>query len=1016
MKRFVVLLLAIASVVTDTSGQSVPPDRYQALRWRMIGPFRAGRTVGVAGIPDQPNVFFVGVNNGGVWKTDDFGRTWNPVFDGQPTGSVGDLAVAASDPNVIYVGTGEGLHRPDLAVGDGMFKSVDGGKKWSFVGLEDAQQIASIAVHPENPDIVYAGVLGHPYGPNEMRGVYKTVDGGTTWERQLFLDENTGAFQVMLDPSDSEIIYADMWSHREGPWENAAWSGAGSGLFKSVDGGRNWKRLTEGLPTAEDGLGRIGFDISASDPSILFSVVTAREGAGVYRSNDAGEHWTLVSQDRRTYGRGNDFGEIRIHPNDPDLLYVGNVASYRSSDGGKTWTSLKGAPGGDDYHRIWINPKHPEIMLFAADQGATITVNGGRTWSSWYNQPTSQLYHVSTDNAYPYNVYGGQQESGAIMISSRGDGGQITFREFRGVGAEEYAYVAPDPQDPDIVYGGRVVKFNKKTGQSQSVAPEALRSGKYRIIRTMPLLFSPANPGALYFATNVLFRTTTGGQSWKIISPDLSNPRPGVPHSIGSFRTPEMNNMARRGVIYALGLSGLDEAVIWAGTDDGLVHRTSDSGETWTDITPPTLRAWDKISQIDAGHFDVLTAFVAINAIRRDDMRPHIQRTLDGGKTWTEIVTGLPENGPVNVVREDPIQPGLLYAGTERSVYFSIDNGDHWQALTLNLPASSMRDLVVHDDDIVVGTHGRSIWILDNVSPLRQIAAALDAERAVLFAPQRATRVRDNMFSDTPLPPEEPGGENPPDGAIIDYYLPVPARKLTIDIVDGRGELVRRIDGNQRVVAPDTTLLAHPTYWIRPAQEPGLEAGHQRYVWDLRYAPPPEAERSYPIAAVVHRTPAEPRGPWVLPGDYTIRMTVDGSVSTQPLTIDMDPRVEAGGDVIEDQFETAMRCYVGYHRALIGRKQIAVLIAEKNWTADDARIRRAQAISGSGKPRNPDIAYSAIYEAAPGRETLAGLQSKFLYLMNVVDSADTAPTDQARAAIEKLEGELKRLLISIKDL
>ncbi len=478
-----------------------------------------------------------------------------------------------------------------------------------------------------------------------------------------------------------------------------------------------------GVP-AQPNLFYIGVGIAPSNPKRMYATVDARANGGIYRSDDAGESWTIVSNDRRLWGRGSDFAEVRVHPKNPDVVFIGNIASYRSNDGGKTWTSLKGAPGGDDYHRIWINPLQPEIMLFATDQGATITVNGGRTWSSWYNQPTAQLYHVITDNQFPYWVYGGQQESGAIGIASRGNGGQISFRDWMGVGADEYAYVAPDPLNADIVYGGRVTRFNKKTGQTQSVAPEALRSGKYRMLRTMPLLFHPADPTMLLFATNVLWKTNNSGEQWQIISPDLSREQPEVPESIGDFRTPPLASMPRRGVIYAVAPSPREINTIWAGTDDGLVHITRDGGTIWKNVTPPELRAWDKVSQIDAGHFGTQTAYLAINAIRRDDMRPYIYRTHDGGATWRRIVDGLPEMGPVNVVREDTQQRGLLFAGTERAVYFSADDGENWQSLRMNMPASSIRDLVIHENDLVIGTHGRSIWILDNFAPLREMAKA----------------------------------------------------------------------------------------------------------------------------------------------------------------------------------------------------------------------------------------------------------------------------------------------------
>ncbi|MCA6415703.1 MAG: glycoside hydrolase, partial [Cytophagales bacterium] len=698
MVRVIPFLLLLSLGAT---AQSVPSNYYQDLHYRLIGPFRAGRTVGAVGIPTQPNVFYMGVNNGGVWKTDDFGRTWKPIFDKESTGSVGDIAVSPSQPNVVYVGSGEGLHRPDLATGDGMFKSMDGGKTWKHIGLNDAQQIGRVVVHPTNPEIVFAAVLGHPYGANEMRGVFRTKDGGASWERVLYINHNTGAIQVEFDPTNPEILFADLWEHREGPWENASFSGTNSGLHKSTDGGTTWRKLTVGLPTAAQGLGRIGFGISNSNPKRMFATVDAREQGGVYRSDDAGESWKLVSTERRVWGRGSDFAEIRVHPKNPDVVYAANTASYRSTDGGITWTSFKGAPGGDDYHRIWINPLQPDIMIFAADQGATITVNGGKTWSSWYNQPTAQLYHVSTDNQFPYWVYGGQQESGAIGTASRGNGGQISFRDWMGAGADEYAYVAPDPKNPDIIYGGRVTRFNKKTGQTQNVAPEALRSGQYRMLRTLPLLFHPADPTMLLFATNVLWKTHSGGDQWEIISPDLTRKQPEVPASIGDFRTESLSTMKQRAVIYSVSGSPLVKNIIWAGTDDGLAHVTLDGGKNWKDVTPSSLTSWDKISQFDASHFDTKTAFFSVNAFRKDDLRTPIYKTNDGGTTWKEIVNGIPANGSVNVVREDPKQKGLLFAGTEREVFFSIDEGENWQSLRKNMPATSIRDLVIHEDDLV---------------------------------------------------------------------------------------------------------------------------------------------------------------------------------------------------------------------------------------------------------------------------------------------------------------------------
>ncbi len=982
------LILSVSSL----SAQQIPSSAYQHLDYRMIGPFRASRTVGGVGIPTQPNVFFMGVNNGGVWKTDDYGRTWNPIFDDAPTGSVGDIAVAPSNPDVIYVGSGEGLHRPDLGVGDGIFKSINGGKTWEHIGLKDVQQVGRLIVHPTNPDIVIVAGLGHPYGANEQRGVFKTMDGGKTWKKVLYINKNTGAIQVEFDPNNPDILFADMWEHQEGPWENAKFSGPNSGLYKSTDGGENWRKITKGLPGAKEGLGRIGVGIAPSNSNIMFATVDARQNGGIYKSTDAGESWSLVDDNRRLWGRGSDFAEVKIHPKDPDRIYVANVASYTSADGGKTWSSLKGAPGGDDYHRIWINPINPDIMLFVADQGAVVTVNAGRTWSSWYNQPTTQLYHVSTDNDYPYMVYGGQQESGAIGIASRGDGGQISFREFMGVGADEYAYVAPDPKDPNIIYGGRVMRFDKKTGQAQNITPEAVRSGDYRFVRTMPLLFHPADDNMLLFATNVLWKTMNEGQSWEIISPDLTYEQPEVPSSVGHYKTKAMETMARRGVIYAVGPSPLDVQTIWAGTDDGRVHITKNGGGDWTEVTPPAMSTWDKVSQIDAGHFDEGTAYIAINAIRKDDMTPYVYRTHDNGKTWKLITNGMNPNGSVNVVREDPKQKGLLYAGTEREVYFSVDDGDNWQSLRNNMPATSIRDLVIHEDDLVVGTHGRSAWILDNIAPLREVAKS-KAGGAYLYKPSLTTRVRDNMFHDTPLPPEEPTGENPPDGAILDYQLNVNARLVKLEVLHSDGSVIRTYTSNDAPEKIDTTTQRHPTYWMRPEQKVGITKGHHRFIWDLKHEPPRGANREFSIAAVYKNTPSGPFGPLVNPGTYRVRLTVDGKASEKPLTIRMDPRVKMTDQALNRQRDLSMASYNAYHEL----QDIVEAIDAK-----EKPSKEMLALRGNGNARDQDAMYGSIRVTPMDQESLVSLQNKFIYMLNVLQAADVMPTTQTQKGVSHL--------------
>ena len=1000
------LLLGICLSAATLPAQPVAASQYQGLRYRMIGPFRAGRTVGAVGVPTQPNVFYIGVNNGGIWKTDDYGRTWNPIFDQAPTGSIGDVAVSPSHPNILYAGTGEGLHRPDLSVGDGIYRSPDGGLTWTHVGLRDVQQVGRIIVHPSKPDEVFVAGLGHPYGPNAERGVFRTRDGGKIWEKVLYINENTGSIQVEYDPNNPQVLFTSLWEHREGPWENAGFSGPNSGLFKSTDGGTTWRRITTGLPGAEQGLGRIGICFAPSNSKRMYATVDARTNGGIYRSEDGGESWALISTDRRTWGRGSDFAEIKAHPKNPDVVFIANVAAYKSTDGGKSWVCIKGAPGGDDYHRIWINPLQPDIMLYAADQGAVVTVNGGKTWSSWYNQPTAQLYHVSTDNQFPYHVYGGQQESGAIGVSSRGNGGQISFRDWMGVGADEYAYIAPDPLNPDIIYGGRVLKFNKKTGQTQNVAPEAVRSGKYRVLRTLPLLFHPADPKMLLFATNVLWKTTNGGHDWQIISPDLTREQPEVPESIGTFRTPELEKMPRRGVIYSVGPSHLDARMIWAGTDDGLVHVTRDGGATWSNVTPPTLRAWDKVSQIDAGHFNPQTAYVAINAFRRDDLRPHIYRTHDGGKTWKHIAKGI-ANDPVNVVREDPKQPGLLFAGTEREVFFSADDGENWQSLRLNMPASSIRDLVIHDNDLVIGTHGRSIWILDNIAPLREIAKAAALKQAFLFQPAPAVRVRWNMFSDTPLPPEEPTGQNPPDGAAIDYKLELAAKTLTLEILDSAGNTVRKFSSTDRPEEFDTSAMQYPTYWFRPQQALGTTAGHHRLVWDLRHTPPPGTERSYAIAAVLHNTPPGPDGPFVHPGKYTVRLNADGAVLQRQIDVTLDPRVQISAEDLQLQTDYSMACYKGYLRLQTLRDSIDAQL-KQNLVNQELRDR-LNTLRGTGKPSGGDILYGSIYDTPAERENIVALQEKFLYLLHLLQTADMRPTPQAMEGVQKLYESLGTL-------
>ncbi|HTV92294.1 MAG TPA: glycoside hydrolase [Verrucomicrobiae bacterium] len=883
---------------------SVPGAQYAGLQWRFIGPLRGGRTKAVAGVPSAPNRFYIAAVNGGIWRTDDAGRTWTPIFDDAPTGSIGSLAVAGSDPNVIYAGSGEGLQRPDLSVGNGMYKSTDGGHSWQHLGLRDGQQIPQIAVDPTNPDRLFVAVLGHPYGPNPERGIYRSLDGGTTFTRVLYHDDNTGAYNVQIDPSNPQVVYATLWAARQAPWEiGDSFERPGSGIFKSTDGGDHWTRLQGGLPAA---MGRAEIAVAPSNTQIVYTYVDGfgDSGGAVFRSDDGGEHFTMMSDDQNTIGeRGDDLVAIAVDPKDPQTVYVTDTSTYRSTDGGKHFTAIKGAPGGDDYQNIWINPNDPGIIALVSDQGATISVDHGATWSSWYNQPTAQMYHVNTDDRFPYWVCGGQQESGSACVISRGDWGEITERDWHTAGAEEYGYVVPDPLHPGVTYGGKVEKYDERTTQAQEVSPHPLRPKGYRVVRTQPIAFDHFDRSLMYFGANQLYVTRDGGMSWHTISPDLSRPHPAIPGVIAAFESNDPQKGAHRGVIYALAPSYRHAGTIWAGTDDGLVWITRDGGAHWRNVTPPALTPWSKISIIDASRFDDNTAYIAVNRFRLDDLRPWIYRTHDGGAHWTKITDGLPADEPVNAVRADPMVPGLLYAGTEGNVYLSFDDGAHWQSLQLNLPHTSMRDLDVHGNDLVVATHGRGFWILDDIEPLRELARTSGWSGPHLFAPTVTYRVRRNTNTDTPLPPEEPHGMNPPDGAIFYYTLPAPAAHVAIAVYDANGALVRRYSSDD--VAPPPIEFDKPTYWEQPFVRPATDAGMHRFVWDLHEPAPQALHYDLPISANDQDTPRVPQGALVVPGHYTVRLTVDGVTRSAALTLLMDPRIRISQAALVRQYRMA---------------------------------------------------------------------------------------------------------------
>ncbi|MGB8476832.1 MAG: hypothetical protein WCE61_22355 [Candidatus Acidiferrum sp.] len=924
MKRLSMFALAAATILpgaTATKAQQYPESTYQEMRWRMIGPLRGGRTRAACGVPSEPNVFYVGAVNGGVWKTDDYARTWKPIFDAEPTQSIGAIAVALSDPNVIYVSSGEGLARPDLAVGDGIYKSTDAGKTWTHLaGLRDSQGIPALAVDPHDANRVFAAVLGHPYGPNAERGIYLSTDGGENWEKVLAKGENIGGSDVEIDPANPEIVYAAMWELRLGPWEDAnEYQGTGGGIFKSTDGGKTWKALTNGLPK---GVIQANLTIAPSQTSRLFASVASARGetgmgsvVGIYRSDDGGENWEHITTDPRPSGRigGGDLPMPKVDPKNPDILYSTSTVTMKSTDGGKTWMSFRGAPGGDDYQNMWINPNDPNTILLVGDQGALVTVNGGKTWSTWYNQPTAQMYHVATSNSFPYLVCGGQQESGSACVSSRGNDGAITFRDWHPVGIIEYGYAAPDPLNPDIVYGaGRreVSKFWIKTGQVQDVTPAPAGGAKYRADRTQPILFSPIDPHVLYTTMNYLFKTTDGGHTWQTISPDLGREHNAVPASLGTTAAKDPNAEKERGVIYSLAPSFKSLNTIWAGTDDGLIWTTRDGGAHWKNISPPELTPWSKVTQIAASHFDDETAYASVNRSRIDDQRPYIYRTHDGGKSWKLITNGLPDDSAVDTVREDSVRKGLLFAGTETSVWVTFDDGDHWQSLELNLPHSSMRDLWIHDNDLIVATHGRSFWVLDDITPLRQISETMEKAGAFLFKPGAAYRVMRDTYTDTPLPPDEPTAKNPPDGAIVDYFLGQAAEgPVTLEILDAQSKVVRRYASTDKPDLTEKELESQliPPYWVRMPKILSTAAGMHRWVWDLHYTTPLSTRFGYPISAVPGDTPRVPQGPVALPGQYTVRLTVNGHTYNEPLVVKMDPRVKTPRAGLVEMFQLEKR-------------------------------------------------------------------------------------------------------------
>jgi photosystem II stability/assembly factor-like uncharacterized protein len=933
--RPIVFLLAAACA------QAASPDLFNALRWRNIGPFRGGRVVSVSGVAGNTATFYFGSVGGGVWKTTNAGVTWSPIFDGQPIASIGAIGVAPSNPNVLYVGTGETDIRSQIGFGDGVYKSTDGGKTWTNTGLPDTRAIGRILVDPRNPDRVFVAALGHQYGPNAERGVFRSTDGGRTWSKVLFTNAETGAVDLAWDPADTRIIYATMWNAHRPPWSQyAPIEGPGSGLWKTTDGGDHWSQVTgNGLPAS---LWRRSGVAVATGGRRVYVLIDAQSGGGLYRSDDAGATWRLAGREQRVLSRAWYFGYITVDPKNSDIVYAPNVALYRSTDGGATFTVLKGAPGGDDYHALWVDPTEPRRMILGSDQGTNISIDGGATWSSWYNQPTAQLYHITADNRFPYTLYASQQDSGTVAVPSRTNHGKIDARDWFSVGGGEAGYIAVDPKDNDILYvgdtAGALTRFDRRTGEGQNITPWPARSGgpmasialqKYRYPWTPPLVFSPIEPDALYFAAQVLLKTTDGGLHWSEISPDLTGDTRKDRAAAAVPATPENAIALGYGVIYAVAPSPLKGGLIWAGSDTGLLHVTSDGGAHWSNVTPPGLAPWSRVTSIEASHFDPAEVWVTVDRHRMEDYRPYIYRTRDGGKSWTLVANGLAAPAYVNAVREDPTRRGLLYAATELGAAVSFDDGDRWQPLQLNLPAVSVRDLLVKGDDLAIATHGRGFWILDDISALRQVPDV--SGETYLYKPAPAIRLNPLAFFGTPFPPEEPQAPNPPSGAIVDYWLKTASREVQLQITDAAGKVVRRFNSLEAVGAPTGRRQeAIADLWIVPPVRLTANAGMNRFTWDLKNAD----------------------GVFVVPGRYELALVVDGKAARQPLVVQPDPRSKRNMADLTKQYDFSMRCVAGIVQAnTAGNTQAAAL------------LRTALSVAQSADRTPPASAYQLYDEA-----------------------------------------------------
>jgi photosystem II stability/assembly factor-like uncharacterized protein len=890
---------------------------FAGMKYRLIGPYRGGRATGVSGVAQQPNVYYFGSASGGLWKTTDSGVTWNPLWDHFPEASpsVGAVAVAPSDPNTVYVGTGEANIRGNVVTGNGMYKSTDAGKTWKFIGLRDSEAVGRLAVNATDPNTVLVAALGHPFGANDQRGIYRTRDGGNSWQRVLYVNDRTGGIDVQYAPGNPNVVYAAMWQVIRKPWIFES-GGPGSGLYRSTDGGTTWQKLTgQGLPSGI--WGRIGV-APTSDPQRVYALIEAKDG-GLYRTDDGGATWKLINDSDLYRQRAWYYTCVFADPKDPNKVYIMNTGAYKSTDGGKTFKKMPTFHG--DNHSLWINPSNTNLLVNSNDGGADVSVDGGATWTTEMNQPTAQFYHVAVDNQTPYHLYGAQQDNTTVDIASADVRGPIGELDWHSVGGGESGYVVPKPDDPNIViangYGGNVDRYDNLTGEIDPINPWARqvmgwapKDLQHRSQWTEPLAFSPHDPNVLYNADEVLFESTDLGQSWRIISPDLTRNDKSKQLASGGPITKDNTDIETYDTIFSVVESPVQKGLIWAGTDDGLIQLTTDGGTHWRNVTPKDMPRWGTVDMVEADPHKAGTAYIAVDCHRLDDFRPHAFRTDDYGKTWVSITQGIPDGSYVHAVRVDPARDGLLYAATETGIFVSFDDGSSWQPLQLNLPRVPVHDIVVHDGDLAVATHGRSFWVLDDLSPVRQWYDSIRTEDFHLFKPRAAERILYSGFGDMT---GKVNGANPPAGVVVDYYLasgaaPKPndkagagdkgaSKRVKIEFLDSAGQVIRTFPDPyqpKKAKGGDDDDFRGPKPPVITA-----DAGLNRFVWDMRYAGSPAIPKTSMWAAAL-------QGPVALPGKYEVRVTVDGRSETQPLEIAPDPRLHVTEAELQQQFDLDM--------------------------------------------------------------------------------------------------------------